>query len=267
MKTKRERITGSSKSFVGQMFFKSRIYRLLLTNGAAVVQFHRVNNTGEGDGLTCSVKMFERCCKFFAGYFEVISLRKLVEKLEIGARLNRELVITFDDGYRDNYEYAAPVLKAMGLPATFFVVSGFIGTERVAWWDKSLRTPPRWMTWDEIRTLHGDGFEIGAHTRTHANLGEVFGEKAWEEILGCRRDLEQKVSASIDLFAYPYGKESDITDENREIIKAAGFRCCCSGIGGINGAGTNPFHLRRIPITPWYASAYHFGCELALGHV
>jgi len=264
MKTNADTIKGRIKTVLGRSIYGPRLHQLLLGNTAVIVAFHRVNKTTVSDGLTCNVDAFERYCHFFAAYFNAVSLRHLVEKIERGAQLDCDLAITFDDGYRDNYEFAAPVLKAMGLPATFFVVSQFIGSECVPWWDESLTVRQPWMTWDQVRSLHSEGFEIGAHSRTHADLGAVCGEKAKDEIVISRRELEENLCAPVDLFAYPYGRENQITEENRRIVKQAGFRCCCSSFGGVNVRGTDPFHLRRIPISSWYSSPHHFGFEVAL---
>lgn len=251
----------------GQSIFSSRLHHLLLADAAIVVAFHRVNHAPAMDGLTCSVEMFERYCRFFADHFHVVSLRHLVEKLERGAPLDRELAITFDDGYRDNYECAAPILRAVGLPATFFVVSGFIGTASVAWWDASCPVQHPWMTWEQVQGLHREGFDVGAHTSTHIDLGTVSGAEAWNEIVNSRRVLEERLCAPVDLFAYPYGGERQISEDNRALVRAAGFRCCCSCHGGINGRLTDPFSLQRIPISPWYDSPYHLGAEVALRRV
>lgn len=263
----KQRLKKRAKSILGQLIFAFRLHHLLLSNAAVVVAFHRVNNTLTEDPLTCSVEMFEMFCRFFSKHFHVVSLQHLVKNLEDGSPLNRDLAITFDDGYRDNYEYAAPVLTSMELPATFFVVTDFIDTEFVPWWDRSLDPRQPWMTWDEVRSLYRQGFDIGGHTRTHPGLAQVFGDEAREEILGCRIKLERKLSAPVDLFAYPFGKQSQISESNREIVRAAGFRSCCSCFGGVNFTGTDPFNLHRIPISPWFESPYHFGCEVALRRV
>jgi peptidoglycan/xylan/chitin deacetylase (PgdA/CDA1 family) len=190
-------------------------------------------------------------------------LRSLVDRLERGDTLDRHLAITFDDGYRDNFENAAPILERLSLPATFFIVSQWIGSDVVPWWDRELGVRHPWMTWDQARELRRRGFDIGAHTRTHANLGEVRGDVAREEIAGARRELERQFGEAVDLFAYPYGAKNQMTPENLELVRAAGFRCCCSCYGGLTTAGTDPFRLLRVPITPWYASPHQFGLELA----
>ena len=100
------------------------------------------------------------------GTFESCRCERSCEKLERGLEPNRELAITFDDGYRDNYDNAMPVLEKLSLPATFFVVSQWIGTDVVPRWDERRGVRHPWMTWDQVRSLHRKGFEIGAHTQT-----------------------------------------------------------------------------------------------------
>lgn len=265
MKEMGQRIKGSVKSLAGRAIFIPRLHHLILGHAAVIVTFHRINRWSTNDGLTCGVDLFERYCRFFADYFHVIRMTDLVDKLEKRMPLDRNLVITFDDGYQDNYKFAAPILESLDLPATFFLTSQFIGTDVVPWWDAKRGAKHPWMTWDEARDLYAQGFEIGAHTRTHANLAEICGLEAREEILGSRRDLEERLCASVDLFAYPYGKEDQITERNRDIIKEGGLRCCCSCYGGINASGTDPFHLRRIPMSSWYESPHEFAGQVALG--
>ena len=257
----------SIRRVLGRIIFDSRLNQMLLSDTAAVVAFHRVNDLTEGGTLTCSVELFERYCQFFADHFRVVPLRHLVEKLEQKAKLNRELAITFDDGYRDNLEFAVPVLRRFGLPATFFVVTQFIGTDFAAWWDKGLTARHAWLSWDEVRALHREGFDVGAHTRSHADLGKVVGPQAWDEIRGSRRDVEEQLSATVDLFAYPYGGRDNLTAANLELVRAAGFRCCCSCAGGTNAMGADPFRLGRIPLSSWYRSPSEFACDVALRRV
>ena len=157
------------------------------------------------------------------------------------------------------------MLEKLSLPATFFVVTRWIGTDIVPWWDSQQGVRHPWMTWDQVRSLHRKGFDVGAHTRTHVDLGQVADGEAREEILGARLELERQLGAPVDLFAYPYGGRDHLAEANRDLVKAAGFRCCCSCFGGINASGTDPFRLGRVPISPWYASPHHLGLELALG--
>ena len=253
------------KRLLGQTIFASRLDALLMRNVAVTVGFHRVKDTVDpGDPLTVTTRLFQRHLEFFRRHFRVVPLRDIVQKLERGQRLNRELAITFDDGYRDNFETAAPVLEKLSLPATFFVVTQWIGTDVVPHWDGERNVSHPWMTWDQVRQLHRKGFEIGAHTRTHVDLGRISGAEARRELVGAWIDLEREIGTAPELFAYPFGGTNHLTEANRELVKAAGFRCCCSSFGGTNTTGGSAFHLQRIPISGWHASPPQFGFEVAL---
>ena len=256
---------GPIRRLVGHTIFGVRLDTLLLRNAAVVVAFHRVQDTERPEGLTVSVRMFEQYCRFFKQHFRVVPLRDLVARLERGTTLRRELAITFDDGYLDNHDNAAPVLERFGLPATFFVVSQWMGTDVVPWWDRAENVRYPWMTWEHVRSLHRRGFDVGAHTRTHVDLGLVESHEAQREILGARHELERQLGAPVELFAYPYGRRDNLAESNLEIVRGAGFRCCCSCYGGAVAQGTDPFRLARVPITPRYESPVQFGLELALG--
>ena len=119
---------------------------------------------------------------------------------------------------------------------------------------------------DELRTLSASSLiDVGAHTRTHVDLGSVTDDEALREILGARWELEDQLSAKVEFFAYPYGRMANLIDANRSLVRAAGFRCCCSCFGGVNVPGSDPFELKRVPISPSSPSPLQFGFELALG--
>jgi peptidoglycan/xylan/chitin deacetylase (PgdA/CDA1 family) len=251
------------KSALGRLLVLSRADAILLRGTAIVVAFHRVQDGTDRRGLSISRQMFERYCRFFADHVRLVGLADLVGRLERGEPLDRHLAITFDDGYRDNFEHAAPILGKLSLPATFFVVSGWIGSETWPWWDREDGVRYPWMTWDQVIELRRRGFDIGGHTRTHADLGKVTGATAAIEIHGARIEIEERLRERVDLFAYPYGGAANLAAANRDLVKAAGFRCCCSCYGGLTERGTDPFHLRRVAVTPWYTSPHQLGLELA----
>jgi peptidoglycan/xylan/chitin deacetylase (PgdA/CDA1 family) len=252
----------SAKAGLGRLMFASRLGGILLRGTAVIVAFHRVHDAPDRRGLSVSCRMFERYCRFFKRHFRVVALADLVTKLERGEALDRHLAITFDDGYRDNFENAVPILTQLSLPATFFIVSQWIDSDVVPWWDLEHGVRYPWMRWDHVRSLTRLGFHVGAHTRTHVDLGTVTGATAHEEIRGGRVDLEQRLGQAADLFAYPYGGRRNMADENRTLVKAAGFRCCCSCFGGVTGRGADPFQVPRIAVSSWYVSPHQFGLDL-----
>jgi peptidoglycan/xylan/chitin deacetylase (PgdA/CDA1 family) len=235
------------KRLIGRTLLGPFLKHFVVSNHVWVVAFHRVDDLGYPDELTCGTKEFAEYCEFFARNFRVVPLSQQLEQLG-SSQCGGTLSITFDDGYRDNFDHAAPILERFGLPATFFVTSGFIGTDQVAWWDQSLPNVSGWMDWDEVRALHKRGFEIGCHTVTHADLGSLSPEHALREVSEARRRLSFELSTDVDLFAYPYGGRGNINAENLHVVKGAGLRCSLSCHGGVNAINADPFDLRRIPI-------------------
>jgi peptidoglycan/xylan/chitin deacetylase (PgdA/CDA1 family) len=249
------------KAALGQLVYRSGMYKLAWRHRAVIVLFHRVDDRYPENPITCSRAQFAAFCDFFARYFKVVTLGELLERLERRADISRRLVITFDDGYRDNYEVAAAELRKRGLPACFFIPTGFVGSDRSAPGDARRSIRSEWMNWDEVRSLFEQNFELGAHTITHPDLGRVSGAEAEQEIAGSKARLEAEAGTRIRYFAYPFGGADQITEENRTIVRQVGFSCCLSAHGGVVRAADSPFRLRRAPINMWYLSPYQFGFE------
>jgi len=239
------------------------LFRYLNKSRIPIVAFHRVNDRSRDQDLTCKIEEFKEYCRFFSQEFNVVTVGAIAERLKRGEGIEHLLAITFDDGYADNYEVAAPILQQFRLPATFFVSTGFIDTDIVPWWDEAAGVREPWMTWKQVAALHHAGFEIGAHTRTHIDLGKTTGELAWTEIARSRWDLEVQVGIKAASFAYPFGRQDQITRANREFVKQAGFTCCCSAYGGINDGTTDIYDLRRLAVGSWYASPFDFAFDMS----
>jgi len=254
------------KHILGRTIFSTGLHRLLLRQRGVIVLFHRVDDRLKGNPLSCTWAEFDSFCRFFRRYFEVIPLSELLDRIEDGADVGGSLVITFDDGYLDNRKTAAPILRVHRLPACFFVASGFVGSSTVPWWDAELGINSEWMSWADVQELVDMGFEVGAHTVNHVDLGVVHGDEARNEIVNSGRQLSEHLGAPVPLFSYPYGREHQITEENRKVVQEAGYRCCPSAFGGDVTKDSDPFYLRRFPISNWITSPYHLGWELLFGN-
>jgi peptidoglycan/xylan/chitin deacetylase (PgdA/CDA1 family) len=112
--------------------------RELTGSQVAILMYHRVAPKANNWSLdTLPPKDFERQISYFAKRYKIISLESLVQTMQNGEHLPKKaIIVTFDDGYRDNYTFAYPILKKYGIPATLFVTSGHIGTDKLFWWDK-----------------------------------------------------------------------------------------------------------------------------------
>jgi peptidoglycan/xylan/chitin deacetylase (PgdA/CDA1 family) len=142
--------------------------------------------------------------------------------------------LTFDDGLVDNLETLAPLLEEEAAPATVFIVSQLLGKPYpAASWTRT-------VTAEETRELHARGVEIGGHTRTHPDLTMLSVDDAYEELAGCKHDLEELLGASVTVAAYPFGRANpDVVS----VCRRAGFFAACRSSG--RGEWDNPQNLPR----------------------
>ncbi|EQD25082.1 MAG: polysaccharide deacetylase family protein [Nitrospirae bacterium] len=187
-----------------------------------IIYYHRVAPGADPDtGVTPPA--FDRQMGILKSLgFRGVSLR---EALKSDASSSAGMIcITFDDGYQDNYAFAAPVLEKYGFRGTIYCVTGKMG-EKTAWADDPRWVGHRLMTGSEARELAARGFEIAAHSRTHPDLSSLTGEELWTEVRGSREELEEVLGETVETFCYPYGFYND---ETREAASRAGYRAARS---------------------------------------
>ena len=219
-------------------------------NYVSIITFHRVNDY-DSSSLTLPRKIFDELMEEISKNYKPISLQDLIKKIRDGKELDKKtVVITFDDGYKDNILCAAPILLKYNIPATFFITSGYINTEKVFPWDRQSNVKHPSMTWNEVRELVSMGFDIGAHTINHANLGMVSLDIARTEIMGCKEQIENEINKEVNTFAYPFGGRDNVKDDVIELIRKAGFDCCCSAFGGKVTMDSDLYNLYRIATYP-----------------
>ncbi len=263
--TSKTRLAQCVKGVLGRMADTGGVYARQFRSQMTIVAFHRIADDLREDELTCRARKFEAFCNFFRQHFRVLSLSEQIARGRAGEDLGGTLSITFDDGYRDNLEVAAPILRRLQLPATFFVTTGFVGSNTVPPWDLHLPRNPGWMSWDQVRALAAMGFEIGSHTDTHLDLGSADVDTVRAELGVSRRKLAEALGRPPELFAYPFGGREHITPRSRELVREAGFVCCAGCHGGVNPVKPDLFSLNRIGIAQWFRSPHQFGFELATG--
>ena len=138
--------------------------------------------------------------------------------------------LTFDDGFADNAE----VLPRLGVPATVFAVSGWLGRAHPE------LASARIVTVEELRSLAASGVEIGAHTHTHPDLTKLEYEAARAELEGSKRRLEELLDRPVEVAAYPYGRAHADT---LRACRDAGFKAACRISG--EGSWADPHNLPR----------------------
>ena len=159
-----------------------------------------------------------------------------------GANPQRNIFLTFDDGFRDVFEHALPVLRAHGFRAVLFLVSDLIGKTN-EWQQRAGDVVEPLMDAAQVREWLAAGQQIGAHTRTHPWLTRLAPAAAREEIAASRKGLEDLFAVPVEHFCYPYG---DWNDAVRDMVAEAGYRTACTTNSGANGHGILPFELKRF---------------------
>jgi len=150
-----------------------------------------------------------------------------------GREPRRTVEITFDDGWIDQYEYGMPMLKELGVTATFFVT-----TEHLRMGSRD----PKRMGREQLLRLREAGMTVGGHTRTHRDLIKLSATEAREEIGGCKADLEAVLGDSIGLFAYPGGS---FNAEVANLARECGFDAACSALGPARNDRSTLYWLHR----------------------
>ena len=207
----------------------------------AILLFHRVTDQIPEDGLTLSTAHFRAVCGLLRRQFRVVPVAEIFNAVRSGREMPpRTVAVTFDDCYRDNL-FAARVMAEHGLPAAFFVPTGYVGTDRMFPWDRGL-PPMANLSWDEVREMARMGHEIGSHTVNHINLGTASHEEARWELFESKATLEKHLERPARWFAYPFGGKNNLRPEAAALIEEAGYDGCLSGHGGFVRHGVD----RRI---------------------
>jgi peptidoglycan/xylan/chitin deacetylase (PgdA/CDA1 family) len=213
-------------------------------------------------GIWVSEELFSRHLGWLrAKGFASVGLEQVREALEGGRPLpGKWVAITFDDGWRDNYATAMPLLIEHGFSATVFAVTG------------SIRRGPPSGGWDdclsaeEIREMRAKGFDIGSHTRTHPRLSKMDDASARAELEGSRSDLLQVLGEAPAWLAYPYGWFSPRV---ARIARDCGYHGAVSTIRDNRVSAGQLFWLPRVMVmgdTTVPRLAYMMSCMYHLVH-
>ncbi|HZR45792.1 MAG TPA: polysaccharide deacetylase family protein [Candidatus Manganitrophaceae bacterium] len=244
-----------------------------------VLMYHKVSNLPPEEKVpycNVTVEAFEAQMKYLSeNKIEVLTLKGLGHWLR-RERLpgnRKKVVITFDDGFQDNYLNAYPILKKYNIPATFFVIVDYIGRraffEHLQWDAPALadreKNPNQWfpMTWEMLNEMQENGMSIGSHTCSHRSLAGLSLREVNEEVSRSKKILEEGLRTEVAAFSYPFGSPvyGDFNPTTEEALKKAGYAVACTTAWGANRMGDNPYTLKRIPVSD-HDTLFDFKCKI-----
>jgi peptidoglycan/xylan/chitin deacetylase (PgdA/CDA1 family) len=247
--------------YSGAMIAQEAMARVIGHPFLVVLHFHRVTDAIPEDGLTVSTRRFRKICHLLRRSFHVVPLAEIFRMLHSkGPIPRRTIAITFDDSYRDNL-FAARLLAEYHLPACFFVPTGFVDTDAVYEWDKSLARMPH-LRWDDLREMVSLGHEIGSHSVTHPNMATISVEEARRELVESRKTLEDQLGCRVRWFAYPFGGNHNFRNDRLPLVYEAGYEGCVSGHGGFVYPHLNQSIVPREAV-PYFRSILNLELHLS----
>lgn len=203
--------------------------------GLRILMYHSIGNQALGDSrgfFSVSPKNFKAQATLLARCY-----KDQITELDESAicEHSHRLAITFDDGYRDNLEVAAPILNDFSLPFTVFVTSEFIRKNSAGFLSiaglRDLSTLPM--------------VTIGAHGKNHVALTGCNDSVLQSELVTSKEFLEDKIGKEVSAIAYPYG---DVDHRVKTAAKAAGYQLGVCSFAGVNRPGRDPLLLSRTEV-------------------
>jgi len=157
----------------------------------------------------------------------------------------RPVALTFDDGFRDFYTHAFPILQQHGFYATMYLPAAFIGSERRSFKSREC------LTWAEAKELHRAGIEFGSHTVHHPELVDLPWPDIQSEIADSKAQIENQLGAPVKAFAYPYAfpqTRRDFVDRFKDLLMIGGYETCVTTQIGRHRPGADPLQIKRLPV-------------------
>jgi peptidoglycan/xylan/chitin deacetylase (PgdA/CDA1 family) len=193
-----------------------------------------------------SRRVFALQMKYLREYgYQALDLETATRSLQQGGRLEKSVVITFDDGYRDFYTIAYPILKENKLSATVFLVARFTT-------DQGTRVNGKqFMTWSQVRELNSGGIRFGSHTLNHPQLKFLTAPEVDEEVGRSKRTIEDKIGSPVRSFSYPFAfpeTERAFISNLKNTLQRHGYKNGVSTIIGTAGSNDDRFFLPRLPV-------------------
>jgi len=212
-----------------RQFAKMRNQKLI------VLTYHRVTNELPDKYIKVSVDNFRKQMEFLKRHsYKSISLEEAYAFIKNGKEIpKKSILITFDDGWKDNYLNAYPILEEYGFKFAVFLTVDKIGKDK------------QFLNWDEVSLMAREGTDFGSHTLSHSDLSQLNNSQLYKELAESKRIIEEKIGKSVEFLCYPKGY---FNLEVKRLAEEVGYQAGFSVLRGKNKAGIDPYEIRRIGI-------------------
>jgi peptidoglycan/xylan/chitin deacetylase (PgdA/CDA1 family) len=219
-------------------------FRKWFETGFPILTYHKLGSRPRGarlKGLYVNEELFDRQLAelseagFTSAFLDRISSTE-------PAKAQRNIALTFDDGFCNVFRVGLPLLARYKFRAIEFLVADLIGKSN-EWEQREGEVAEPLMDAAQVREWLAAGHEIGSHTLTHPHLAQIPVAAARAEISDSKKKLEDKFGCPIHHFCYPFGNWNEAV---RDLVMEAGYLTACTTQIGVNPPGTMPYLLKRF---------------------
>ena len=205
-----------------------------------ILMYHNILANHEAGGTPSSIyeHQFEEQMNYLAeNNFETITLPDVLELTNNkNKNTKKPVVITFDDGYENNFTYAFPILKKHNLKATIFII-----VNRVA--------SANYMSWQQLEEMSNFGIDMQSHTFSHKPLETLSTTAITHELQASKKILGERLKKPVDFISFPHGSCNKNIIEN---TKKLGYQGSCTSQPGIFNSHDSPYNIKRIDVRRSY---------------
>jgi peptidoglycan/xylan/chitin deacetylase (PgdA/CDA1 family) len=265
-----------------KQFLKNGVYRAIGETAAVggldvevertlrILMYHKVNDLTPNPTTVPTAVFAEQMALLGDLGYVPVSLDQVRDHYVEGASLPAGAVlITFDDGYRDNLENALPVLQQHGYPSVIFVPVGFLDSDRPLPHEEALRAlgvRNETVDWNDLAALEAGGIRVESHGIGHRPVSEIEPADAAREIALSKLRLEERLGRPVTAYAFVKGSLADYRAEHVSLVQQAGYSLGFTSVTGANGPSSDRFRLRRYNVEPYPARTFELvlagACDL-----
>ena len=222
-----------------------------VVGGLRVLVYHRVRPDADDPRSVTPQRFREHLTVLRDDGWQVVGLDEVITAVQNNHPFpKRAVLISFDDGYADLYDYAFPLLQEFRFPAVVFMLARYVGRVGRTYSEANYPEAP-FLTAAQLREMQRAGIEIGSHGLWHVPLAHLSSKEAEQEVQLSKEILSDLLGAPVRAFSYPWGRAGDFSEAHVRMVERAGYQLAFTMVHGFNPPPYERFRLRRCHVYPW----------------